>query len=252
MKAYKGFNKDMTCRDFQYEVGKEYEHKGKVEACESGFHACENPLDCFSYYSPGQSVFHEVELSGKTSKHGDDSKVAASHIKIGAKLDVRGICNAHFEYVRSRCTYKKNANHGEPAAAGFKGSAAAGDYGSAAAGASGSAAAGFKGSAAAGDSGSAAAGDSGSAAAGDYGSAAAGDYGSAAARGNSSSGANGISVARGNNVKVRGGIGAILVIAEENEDNYSIKQWKAAVVDGARIKADTWYQLIDGEFQEIK
>ena len=211
MKAYKGFNKDLTCRGFQYEVGKEYEHNGKVVACESGFHACENPLDCFGYYTPGQSVFHEVELSGKTSKHGDDSKVAASHIKIGARLDVMGICKAHFEYVRSRCTNEDNVEAGKPAAAGFKGSAAAGNYGSSAAG----------------------------------------NYGSAASRGKSSSGKYGLSVARGNNVKVRGGLGAVLVIAEENDSDYEIKEWKVAVVDGERIKADTWYQLKDGEFQEV-
>ena len=243
MKAYKGFNKDLTCRGFQYEVGKEYEHNGKVVACESGFHACENPLDCFGYYTPGQSVFHEVELSGKTSKHGDDSKVAASHIKIGARLDVMGICKAHFEYVRSRCTNEDNVEAGKPAAAGFKGSSAAGNYGSAAAG--------NYGSAAAGNYGSSAAGFKGSAAAGFKGSSAAGDYGSAASRGKSSSGKYGLSVARGNNVKVRGGLGAVLVIAEENDSDYEIKEWKVAVVDGERIKADTWYQLKDGEFQEV-
>lgn len=63
---------------------------------------------------------------------------------------------------------------------------------------------------------------------------------------------NGLSVARGNGVKVRGGIGALLVIAEENKDNCNIAQWKAAVVDGSRIKADTWYKLVDGEFTEAK
>ena len=64
MKTYKGFNKDMTCRDFKYEEGKEYEISGEVNCCENGFHACEDPLDCFNYYAPGQSVYHEVEQSG--------------------------------------------------------------------------------------------------------------------------------------------------------------------------------------------
>ena len=56
MKTYKGFNKDMTCRDFQYEEGKEYEATGEIKCCNNGFHACEDPLDCFNYYAPGQSV----------------------------------------------------------------------------------------------------------------------------------------------------------------------------------------------------
>ena len=65
LKTYKGFNKDMTCRDFKYEEGKEYEISGDVKCCENGFHACEDPLDCFNYYVPGQSEYHEVEQSGE-------------------------------------------------------------------------------------------------------------------------------------------------------------------------------------------
>lgn len=63
MKAFKGFNKDLTCRGFQYEEGKEF-HTEKADCCNEGFHACEYPLDCFGYYNPAESVFHEVELSG--------------------------------------------------------------------------------------------------------------------------------------------------------------------------------------------
>lgn len=74
MKAFKGFNKDLTCRGFQYEEGKEF-HTEKAECCEEGFHACEYPLDCFNYYNPAQSVFHEVELSGDMDRRSDDTKV---------------------------------------------------------------------------------------------------------------------------------------------------------------------------------
>ena len=236
IKAYKGFNKDLTCRGFQYEVGKEYEHEGKVGICESGFHACENPIDCLSYYSPNESVYHEVELGGTLDADSQDSKVCASHIRIGAKLDIPGICRAAFEYVRSKCTNEHNAEPGKAATAGDRGAATAGNYGAATAG----------------NYGAATAGDRGAATAGDRGAATAGDSGAATSRGESSSGTNGLSVARGNNVKVRGGLGAVLVIAEENECNYDIKEWKAAVVDGDRIKADTWYQLNDGEFVEVK
>ena len=77
MKAYKGFNRDMTCRGFQFEEGKEY-HEDKAVLCESGFHACENPLDTFSYYAPGSSVFHEVELDEVSDeRNSDDTKVCA-------------------------------------------------------------------------------------------------------------------------------------------------------------------------------
>ena len=78
----------------------------------------------------------------------------------------------------------------------------------------------------------------------------AGSYGAATSRGKSCTGKHGLSVARGNNVKVRGGMGAILVIAEENEDNYEIASWKAVVVDGDKVKPDTWYKLQDGELVE--
>lgn len=112
IKAYKGFNRDMTCRDFQYEVGKEYEHDGPVAICASGFHACENPVECFSYYAPGESVFHEVELSGDTLSDGGNSKLAASHIRIGARLSIANICKIAFDYVKSRCTNENNAEKG--------------------------------------------------------------------------------------------------------------------------------------------
>ena len=252
IRAFKGFNRNMTCRDFQYEEGKEYEHKGEVKACESGFHACENPIDCFRYYEPGTSVFHEVELGGQISRYSDDSKVAASHIRIGARLDVAGICKATFDYVRSRCTNENNADRGKPATAGEYGAATAGDRGAATAGDRGAATAGDCGTATAGNYGAATAGDCGAATAGDCGAATAGDRGAATSRGSSSSGANGLSVARGENVKVRGGMGAVLVIAVENSYNYDIKEWKAAVVDGVHIKSDTWYRLEDGQFVEVE
>lgn len=88
--------------------------------------------------------------------------------------------------------------------------------------------------------------------AGDRGAATAGDSGAATSRGKSCTGEDGLSVARGNNVRVRGGMGAILVIAEENEDNYNIASWKAVVVDGVNVKPDTWYKLQNDELVEDK
>ena len=103
MKAYKGFNKDMTCKDFQYEIGKEYE-TDEAKACTCGFHACEYPLDCFFYYAPSKSVYCEVEQSGDISKTNDDTKVASTKIKIGAEIGIKGLIKAAFEYVKERCT----------------------------------------------------------------------------------------------------------------------------------------------------
>ena len=237
MKAYKGFDKNMQCRGFQFEEGKTY-HEDEAELCKRGFHACENPLDVFGYYAPGKnSIYREVELEDVSEeRNSDDTKVCAKTIKIGAKLDVAGLCKAHFEYVSARCNPANGrvAGDKESAAAGYKGSAAAGNCGSAAAG--------YKGSAAAGENGSAAAGNWGSAAAGNCGSAAAGNCGSAAA------GRQGIACCRGGNVK--GGIGAVLALSELDDNGNNISA-KAVVVDGKTIKANTWYTLKNGEFVEV-
>ena len=194
IKAYKAFDKDLSCRGFKYEVGKEYEETGDIKACEKGFHACPYPLDVFGYYAPARSRFCEVEQSGQI----DDSesyKVCSSKIRIGAELDIRGLVKAAVSFVKERCTNECNAEPGKPATAG--------------------------------------------------------NYGAATARGKASTGSNGLSVARGNNVQVKGGIGAILVIAEEGEDTYDIVDWKAVLVDGEVVKADTWYRLENGELVEV-
>ena len=226
IKAYKAFDKDLSCRGFKYEVGKEYEETGDIKACEKGFHACPYPLDVFGYYTPAGSRFCEVEQSGKIDDSESD-KVCSSKIRIGAELDIRGLVKAAVSYVKERCTNECNADPGKPATAGDRGAATAGD------------------------SGAATAGDRGAATAGDSGAATAGDRGAATARGKASTGSNGLSVARGKNVQVKGGIGAILVIAEEKEDTYDIVDWKAVVVDGEVVKADTWYRLENGELVEV-
>ena len=261
IKSYKGFNKDMTCcpgtKPFRYEEGKEYE-ESSAQACDHGFHACEMPLDVFKYYDPAKSVYHEVEQSGELSRSGDDSKVASSKIKIGARLDIAGLVKAQIEYVKSHTTMehtdpdRATAGNCGAATAGDSGAATAGDSGAATAGYRGAATAGYRGAATAGNCGAATAGDSGAATAGNCGAATAGNCGAATSRGNSASGKNGLSVARGNNVRVKGGIGAILVIAEEKTDNYDIVDWKAVVVDGEKIKANTWYKLENGELVEVE
>ena len=226
LKTYKAFDKDLSCRGFKYEVGKEYEETGDIKACEKGFHACPYPLDVFGYYAPAGSRFCEVEQSGKIDDSESD-KVCSSKIRIGAELDIRGLVKAAVSFVKERCTNECNAEPGKPATAG--------DYGAATAG--------YRGAATAGDSGAATAGN--------YGAATAGNYGAATARGKASTGSNGLSVARGNNVRVKGGIGSILVIAEEKEDTHDIVDWKAVLVDGEVVKADTWYRLENGELVEV-
>ena len=281
MKTYKGFNKDMRCRGFQYEEGKEYETNEPVSCCSSGFHACEYPLDCFGYYAPSESVYHEVEQSGELSRNNDgDSKVASSKIKIGARLDIAKIVRLHFDFIKSRTTFEntdpKQASAGAygaasagakgAASAGWKGAASAGAYGAASAGAKGAASAGWKGAASAGAYGAASAGAYGAASAGENGAASAGWKGAASAgwkgaasagaqgaavsKGSADVGENGIACVRGNGCRVKGGIGAILVIAEENKYDSQIKEWKVFVVDGQKIKADTYYTLKNGEIVE--
>ena len=242
IKAYKAFDKDLSCRGFKYEVGKEYEETGDIKACEKGFHACPYPLDVFGYYAAAGSRFCEVEQSGKIDGSESD-KVCSSKIRIGAELDIRGLVKASVSFVKERCTNECNAEPGKPATAGYSGAATAGN--------SGAATAGDYGAATAGNCGAATAGDSGAATAGDCGAATAGNRGAATARGKASTGSNGLSVARGNNVQVKGGIGAILVIAEEREDTYDIVDWKAVLVDGEVVKADTWYRLENGELVEV-
>lgn len=194
IKAYKAFDKDLSCRGFKYKVGKEYEETGDIKACEKGFHACPYPLDVFGYYAPAGSRFCEVEQSGKIDDSESD-KVCSSKIRIGAELDIRGLVKAAVSYVKERCTNEYNAEPGKPAMTGYRGVATA--------------------------------------------------------RGKASTGSNGLSVARGKNVQVKGGIGAILVIAEERDDTYDIVDWKAVVVDGEVAKADTWYRLENGELVEV-
>ena len=119
-KSYKGFDKDLKCRDFQYEIGKEYEMDGPIKACERGFHACEAPLDVFSYYPPSTSRFCEVKQGGELSRDDVDTKVASSKIKIGAEIGIPGLVKAQIEWI-------KKQTHEE------KGGCATGDYGAASA-----------------------------------------------------------------------------------------------------------------------
>ena len=223
--SYKGFNKDMTCRGFQYEEEKEYE-EDSAEVCDRGFHACEYPLDCFNYYNPAESVFHEVEQIGDFSRNGDDSKVASTKIKVGASINIAGLVKAAIEYTTKRTNKEsgEDENYGASSATGYKGaSSATGDYGasSATGNCGASSATGYKGKSIAGDKES-------------------------------------VAVAWGYKSRAKGVLGSYLVFAdwEGDEDDYCNQSaWilqgaKMVQVDGEKIKPDTWYVIENGEIIE--
>ena len=142
MKAYKGFDKDLKCRGFQYEIGKEYEEPEAI-VCNRGFHACEEPIDVLKYYEPGKgSRYCEVEQDGQLSRSDEDSKIVSTKLKVVGEIGIPGIVKAQIEYVKSRCTNEHNAEPGKAATAGDSGAATAGYRGAATAGDSGAATAG--------------------------------------------------------------------------------------------------------------
>jgi hypothetical protein len=166
-------------------------------------------------------VYHEVELDGYIDRQRyEGTKVAATKIKIGAELSIPALCKATFEYVRSKWTNENNAEAGKAATAG--------------------------------DCGAATAGYRGAATAGEYGAATAGNRGAATSRGAVAVGKNGVGTVRATYPKIKGGMGAMLTIAQESEDDYDIVAWKSFVIDGKKYKPDTWYTLEDGKVAEVK
>ena len=117
--AYKGFNQDWTCLGYQYEVGKTYEHRGDVKACNSGFHACEYPLDVLSYYSPAVSKFAVVKMSGETSKDSDDTKIASAKITIETEINLPEMVKKAVKWIKGKVDWDaaKISNTGNQSAA---------------------------------------------------------------------------------------------------------------------------------------
>ena len=243
MKMYKGFDKDLKCRDFQYEIGKTYEEP-TADLCEKGFHACEYPLDVLRYYAPGNmSRYCEVDLDEVSDKKSsEDSKRCGKKIAVKAEIGIAGLVKAAVEYTMEKAI-PENSEH----ATGWQGAASAtGEQGAASA-------TGLQGAASAtGEQGAASAtGWQGAASAtGEQGAASAtGEQGAASATGEES-----VAAALGIESKAKGVLGCWLVLAEWAKDenyNWHRKDVQCFKVDGETVKPDTWYTLKDGRPVEV-
>ena len=231
IKSYKGFNKDMQCRGFQYEVGKEYDMDGEIKCCNLGFHACKSPLEVWDYYDMLNSRFAEVEQSGKIDEEEKSTKVCSSHIKIKAELKLADIINIGVEWLKDITSPSKvktdgvlNDNGDRKKQIGSSGDSAqigsSGDY--AQIGSSGD---------------SAKIGSS-------------GDYAQI-----DSTGEDSVIMCAGSNSKAKAKVGSWITLAEwkwSDEKNRNVPVCvKTEYVDGENIKADTWYQLKNGKFVEV-
>ncbi|MCK8859937.1 hypothetical protein MY655_03625 [Haemophilus influenzae] len=275
--AYKGFKQDWTCRGYQYEVGKTYEHKGNVKACESGFHACEYPLDVLSYYSPAVSKFAVVKMSGETSKDSDDTKIASAKITIETEINLPEMIKKAVEWIKGKVDWDaaKVSNTGDWSAATNTGDWSAatntGNWSAATNTGDQSAATNTGDQSAATNTGYRSAatntgyrsvatntGDRSAATNTGYRSVATntGDQSAATNTGDQSvaeiSGKQSIAVALGWQSKAKASINGAIVCVYRNHDGELI-HIKASKVGENNIKADTWYTLDEfGEFVEVK
>ena len=203
IKGFKGFDKNLKCRNYQYEIGKDFEENGDIKACNKGFHFCENPADVFSYYPPSDNGdlnrYCEVEGSGRTDKDSEDSKVACSQIHISAEIGIKGLVNAWVKFILDKVNWddKKESNTGNYSAATNTG-----------------------------------------------------DQSVASVEGKDS-----IAIVTGKDSKAKGGLGCWVVLTERGKwdgETYPILRVKAFKVDGEKIKADTYYRLVNGKPKEVE
>jgi len=290
MKTYKGFNSDMTCLDYKFEIGKTYEEPA-AEVCQYGFHSCKYPLDVFAYYPPARSRYCEVEADGVISQSANDRKIASTKLTVNTEIGIKGIIDATAEYVFDHPAEKYSPHssdscgvalsacrRGVASSAGKQSIAAAGEYGAAITTGTASVAltteicstALSKGVNSAalmeGDLGEALTTDRNSAAlvtgkysvalstgdgsiassTGDRGTALAiGDFSEASAMGEKS-----IACGLGRGCKAKGAKGCWLVLAEQASNSETYESVQAVIVDGEKIKENTYYMLINGEIVE--
>ena len=224
IKGFKGFDKDLKCRGYQYEVGQDFQEEGKIEACSKGFHFCENPFDVFSYYPSssenGINRYCVVEGGGSIDKDSDDTKIACSKLHISAEIGLKGLVEAGVKFILDKVNWKdcKESNTGDQSAA-----SNTGDYSAATN-------------------------------TGDYSAATnTGNYSAATNTGYQSaaqvSGKDSIAIVTGKDSKAKGSIGCWIVLTERGDwdgNTYPIKEVKAVKVDGGLIKPDTYYKLDNG------
>ena len=203
--------KNMQCRGFQYEVGKEYKMDGNIKCCKRGFHACKSPMEVWDYYDMLTSRFAKVEQSGKIDKEDNSTKVCSSKIKISAELKLADIIKLGVEWIKdvtspSKATGELDDNGGYYAKIG-----SSGDYAK-------------------------------------IGSS--GDYANIGSTGEDS-----VVMCAGNKSIAKATVGSWITLAEWKWNDKKKRNVPVCVkteyVDGERIKADTWYQLKDGEFVEV-
>ena len=221
IKSYKAFDKNMQCRGFQYEVGKEYEMDGEIKCCDRGFHACKSPMEVWDHYDMLSSRFAEVEQSGKIDEEGNSTKVCSSHIKIKAELKLADIIKVGVEWLKDitsptkvKTDIAKNDNGGYSAQIG-----SSGDY--------------------------AQIGSSGDSA--QIGSS--GDYAQIYSTGEDS-----VVMCAGKESKAKAKVGSWITLTEWEWNDDKKRRVplcvKTEYVDGNNIKADTWYQIKNGKFVE--
>lgn len=199
MRVYKGTDKDMKCRGFQYKLGEAAVFDGEPHLCRAGLHACEQPIDVLNHYAPNKSRYFEADAEEVTDeRESDDSKIVAKKMTLKAEIGVPGLVKAQIKYVKRQIGFDdaiKRANaEKKNHATGYQGAASA-------------------------------------------------------------TGKAGVALAAGLECKAMGALGCAICCVERDEWNgktYPIVAVKAAIVDGENIRADTWYQLKNGEFVEVE
>ena len=226
IKGYKGFDKNLQCRGFQYKVGETFEEKGTIKACESGFHFCENPFNVFNYYSPSDSRYCNVEGDGKIDTDNSDSKVACSKLHIHTEIGLSGLISAGVKFILDKVDWGNNkaTNTGKQSAATNTGNRSAATN----------------------------TGDQSAATNTGYRSAATNTGNRSAA---SVEGKDSIAIVTGYDSKAKGAMGCWIVLTERGDwdgNTYPIINVQAFKVDGISIKADTFYKLKNSKPVEAK
>ncbi|HID9617233.1 TPA: DUF7666 domain-containing protein [Pseudomonas aeruginosa] len=262
--AYKGFKQDLTCRGYQFEIGGTYKHDGEVEACASGFHSCEYPLDVFGYYAPGDSRFAIVKASGQLSRHDDDSKIASATLVVEAEISMPTMISRAIDWIMARLDSSVEqtvvgdtaSNTGYQSAASNTGNRSAasntGDYSAASNTGDYSAASNTGYQSAASNTGYQSAASN----TGDYSAASnTGNRSAASNTGNRSaaevSGKESVAASLGIEGRARASAGSAIVLCHRDDEGRLI-HIRASKVGENGVEPDTWYQLnAEGEFVEF-